>query len=153
MKIRTVTKNCNLQLSQSRRASIGHHVGKPSIVTKKNCEFLCQLEIWADRANEGLIPTELHDHLKNSSQKSPQSKQRVLLARLSRLSTLATSNRKLRRLTRQLHVTVSVLQPKNIVSTHFENIPQFLQEKNTRVSCKTGKSFGEFIEHFIIGGE
>ena len=37
--------------------------------------------------------------------------------------------------------------------TNVEHAVNFLREKNTGRCTKTGKTFGELIEHFIIGGD
>ena len=44
---------------KKKRKPSGGHVGRPSILSNHQSEVLCQVAIWADRANQGLIPAQL----------------------------------------------------------------------------------------------
>lgn len=139
---------------KSKRLKIGSKVGRKTILSEENSEFLCQVAIRADRANEGLTPADIITKIQRMQ---PELSERQAANHYSR-SFLKKHKGRLKSKPVKAQKTTSRRSQCTVAQQFrwfnmYGKALQFLREKNTGVCRKTGKSFGELIEHFIIGGD
>jgi hypothetical protein len=139
---------------KSKRRSLGASVGRQRIVPVETSELLAQCAARADRGNDGKSRKEMIDLLQD------------VQPELSREQAANTWDRTLKdernkylkpKLMRAQATTtkrsaITVEQQYRWFTT-YNNAVDFLREKNTGRCKKTGRLFGEVIEHFIVGGD
>ena len=137
-----------------KRRAPGCAPGRNSNVSSENCEFLIQHTIHADRANDGFTQTQVVQNLqqlepdlsfnqaKNYIHRTLKKKSECRIKRRHVKAQQTTSKRS------QCTVAQQFRWFKN-----YKRAISFLQEKNTGICKKTGKQFGELIEHFILGAD
>jgi len=126
-------------------------VRQSSIVSDSRCELLIQHTIHADRANDGLLRTETAEDLQD------------LDPTPSRIQALNSTRRTMKRAEGRLKPRPVKAQKSTTKRSQctvaqqfrwFKNVRKgmdFLSKNNTGVCRKTGKTFGELINHFIVG--
>lgn len=143
-----------VSIDKSKRLKIGTKVGRKSILSEENSQFLCQVAIRADRANDGLTPA---DMIAKIQRVQPELTEKQAANHYSR-SFLKKHKGKLKSKPVKAQKTTSRRSQCTVAQQFrwfnmYGKALKFLREKNTGVCRKTGKSFGELIEHFIIGGD
>ena len=144
--------DCAVSDKKKRKPS-GGHVGRPSILSNHQFKVLCQVAIWADRANQGLTPAQLQAKMQTLTpgitMKQAQNHQRTFKIRHDgRLKCKAVRAQKT--LSKRSQCTVAHQY------RWFKTVDQafkFLRENNTGLCRRTGLTFGEVMEHFIISGD
>ena len=141
---RTDKENCN---------PLGAHVGRRALLNDRQSEVVCQAAIRAGRANMCLTPMQLQEKI---GQVEPSLSEKQIInhrqtfskkhkKRLKPKSVMAqktTSRRSQHTLARQFRW----------FKAHKKAL-DFLRKHNTGTCPKTGKTFGELIEHFVLGGD
>ena len=139
---------------RSKRRKIGSQSGRKSIVSEDNAEFLIQHTIRADRANEGLTQTQVQHNLETLQPELLPKQAKNYIARtfkkkaVGKIKPRPVKAQKTTAKRSQCTVAQQYRWFKN-----YDKALRFLREKNTGVCNKTGKSFGEVIEHFVLGGD
>jgi hypothetical protein len=132
----------------TKRRKLGGQVGRKSILTEENSEFLCQVAIRADRANKGLTPAEVQANMRRLVPGMTELQSRnayyhkFLKDHRGRIKQKAvkaqgTSTR------RSCCTVAQQFRWHNLV----EEGLNFLREHNTGLCKKSGKTFGEVIMH------
>jgi hypothetical protein len=140
------------------RKTIGSKPGKKSIVSAEDDGFIVQHTACADRANEGLrckdIIQNLHSLRANTDNelslkqcarwvyKTMQQNNPDLLKQGLKRTQKTTSKRSACNVAQQFHWLTMLHAGFDYLCTH-----------NTGCCNLTGKSFGELIEHFVVGGD
>ena len=123
-------------------------------MSDENCEFLIQHTIRADRVNDGFTQAQVVVNLQSlepdlSHTQAKSFVQHTLKKRSAgRLKPRPVKAQKTTSKRSQCTVAQQYRWFKN-----YEKAISFLREKNTGICNKTGKQFGELIEHFILGGD
>ena len=140
----------------SKRFKIGSKVGRPSLVSEEDHEFLVELIIRADRANEGLTSREII-HILVSLTAETDNPLSVNQAETYVYHTLHHDEHLKSKLVRPQKTTgkrsmTSVAHQwrwhKNV-----SDALDFLRKHNTGLCNLTGKTFGELIDYFVIGAD
>ena len=138
----------------SKRRTFDRGMGRPSNVSNQNAEFLVQHTIRNDRANTGLTKTDIIQNLQELQPEMAPDQAKNYIHRTfkkvakGRLKPKAVKAQK----TTSKRSQCSVAQQYRWF-TNYEKGLRFLREKNTGVCRKTGKTFGELINHFVVGGD
>jgi hypothetical protein len=137
-----------------KRQKLGRHAGCPSLLSKGNSQFLMQHTIQADCANNGLTPAQIKENITTLQPKQSQLQskthyqRRFLKKHADRLKQKPVKAQK----TTSKQSQCTVAQQFRWFKLYKKALC-FLQTKNTGVCNKTGKSFGELINHFILGSD
>jgi hypothetical protein len=137
-----------------KRQKLGRHAGRPSLLSKGNSQFLMQHTIQADRANNGLTPAQIIENMTTLQPELSQLQSRnhyhrtFIKKHADRLKQKPVKAQK----TTSKRSQCTVAQQFRWFKL-YEKALCFLRTKNTGVCNKTGKSFGELIDHFILGGD
>ena len=138
-----------------KRKSLGARPGCPSVVESEVSDFVAQLAVRADRANDGLTLADtkavLIDLQPNLSDKQ--------VANYASRTFFSAHKDMLKRpviaqatTTKRSCCTVYVEEQFRWFK-QYEDALNFLRQKNTGVCPRTGKTFGELIPYFIVGGD
>ena len=129
-------------------------MGRNSLVTPVNTEFLIQYTIRADRANDGLAPSsvientlQLHPELTYQQAKNFTARTFKLKAK-GRLKSRPVKAQKTTSKRSQCTVKQQFRWFTNVAKAY-----AFLGKMNTGQCRKTGLQFGEMIDHFIVGAD
>ena len=139
---------------KSKRQKLGGQVGRRSLVTKSNAEFIIQHSIRHYRANTA---RQVREIVSNLGQLHPElSREQVSNYYHNTLKKLA--NGRLKRNAQAAQNTTSRRSQCTVAQQYrwfklYAEALRFLREKNTGVCRRTGKSFGEVIGYFIAGGD
>jgi hypothetical protein len=131
---------------------LGCHAGCPSLLSEGNSQFLMQHTIQADCTNNGLTPAQI---IENMTTLQPKLSQLQSKKHYQRKFLKKHANRLKQKPVKAQKTTLK--QSQCTVAQQFrwfklyKKALCFLQTKNTGVCNKTGKSFGELIDHFILG--
>ena len=137
-----------------KRRKLGRHAGRPSLLSEGNSQFLMQHTIRADRANNGLTPAQIIENMTTLQPELSQLQSRnhyhrtFIKKHADRLKQKPVKAQK----TTSKRSQCTVAQQFRWFKL-YEKALLFLRTKNTGVCNKTGKSFGELIDHFILGGD
>jgi hypothetical protein len=137
-----------------KRRKLGCHAGRPSLLSKSNSQFLMQHTIQAGRANNGLTPAQIIENMTTLQPKLSQLQSRnhyphtFIKKHANRLKQKPVKAQK----TTSKQSQCTVAQQFRWFKL-YEKALCFLRTKNTGVCNKTGKSFGDLINHFILGGD
>lgn len=135
------------------RQPIGSSVGRPSIVSNVSSHFMAELSIRADRANDGITrsvalntfrelePSLTDKQLENHFNRTFFQKHKDVIKKPVKAQQTTTKRS-----------AITVSQQYRWFKLYQKGL-QLLREKNTGVCRVTGKTFGELIHHFIIGGD
>ena len=139
-----------------KRRKLGRHAGRPSLLSESNSQFLLQHTIRADRANNGLTPAQAQI-IDNMSTLQPELSQQQSKNHYHRTFIKKHADR-LKQKPVKAQKTTSKRSQCTVAQQFrwfklYEKALCFLRTKNTGVCNKTGKSFGELIDHFILGGD
>lgn len=132
----------------------GNERGRPSIVPKTTAEFLVQHTIRHDRANNGLTNTQVAENLQQIHPEiGPEAASNYVCRTFKKKSQGRIKPKPVK-----AQKTTSKRSCCTVAQQYrwFKNIEKgfrFLREKNTGVCNKTGKSFGELMDHFVVGGD
>ena len=144
-------QNCAQNYSSKRR-KIGGRVGKPSVVSASNVEFAVHHTIRADLANEGItvanfawallqLQPELNPiQARNYTYRTLMVKSKVGIKHNPVISQKTTSN-----------ISQCTVAQQHRWNTNFTAALTFLREHNNGMCLNTCLSFGELINHYIIG--
>jgi hypothetical protein len=138
----------------SNRRKIGAKPGKKSIVNENNAQFLIERAIRADRGNDGRTPADIIEDIQQLQPEIGPKQAQNYYSRTfkkrskGRLKPRAVKAQKTS--TRRSNITVA--QQYRWFKLYGRAL-RYLREKNTGVCRLTGKSFGELIDHFIVGGD
>ena len=136
------------------RRALGSKMGKKSLVTAENAEFLVQFAIRSDRANEGRTIAQIIEQLMalqpelSMEQASNWAYRTFRTIAGDRIKKSLVVVQKTTAKCSQIHVAQQYRWMKK-----YEQAINFLRLKNTGTCRVTGKSFGELLPHFIIGGD
>ena len=140
----------------NKRMTIGSKPGRPSNVSAEDREFLVQVTVRADKANEGLRPRDVIENLVRLTAEDPKP-----LSDAQAKTYVYKSLRKDPRLTNKLVIAQKTSSKRSSTDVAaqwrwFENFVKcldFLRRENTGVCRRTGKTFGELIDHFVVGAD
>ena len=138
---------------KSKRHAMGAQQGNPSLISQHSYEFLCRIAQRSGRANEGLTPRQLQDNMQrlNPDLSLKQAKNHYhrtfKKAHIGKLKPREFKAQETSARRSQCTVAEQFRWRKTV-----EKALDILWTKNTNVCRRTGNSFGELIEHFIIGG-
>jgi hypothetical protein len=136
-----------------KRKSLGAKPGRPSVVKREVSDFVAQLAVRADRANDGMtladtkavlsdLQTNLSDkQVANYASRTFFSKHKDMLKRP--VIAQATTTKR----------SCCTVEEQFRWFKQYEDALNFLRQKNTGVCRRTGKTFGELIAYFIVGGD
>lgn len=136
------------------RIPIGAAPGRKSLVAKEECEFLTQHTIRADRANDGNTTTEVIDNLCRIKPDMNREQAKNYVTRTwkkkteGRIKPRPVKAQKTTSRRSQCTVAQQYRWFRN-----YDRALRFLREKNTGLCKRTGKTFGELIDYFIVGGD
>jgi hypothetical protein len=144
-----------VQDDPDKHRKLGQHAGRPSLLSKCNSQIVMEHIIRADRANNGLTPAQI---IEKMSTLQPELLQLQSKNHYHRTFLKKHANRLKQKPVKAQKTTSK--QSQCTVAQQFrwfklyEKALCFLRTKNTVGVCnKTGKSFGELIDHFILGGD
>jgi hypothetical protein len=136
----------------SKRRELGGQTGPKRMLSKENSEFLCQVAIHADRANKGLTPAQLQAHMHHlmpgmmAQQSMNQYYHSFLKDHKGRIKPKAVKAQSTS--TRRSCCTVAQqFRWHNLVEERLN----FLPKHNTGLCKRSGKTFGEVVDHFVVG--
>ena len=136
------------------RTPIGAAPGRKSIVADEECEFLTQHAIRADRANDGNTTTEVIDNLCRMKPEMKREQAKNYVTRTWKKKTVGRIKprpvKAQKTTSRRSQCTVA---QQYRWFRNFDRALRFLREKNTGLCRRTGKSFGELIHYFVVGGD
>ena len=143
------------QYDPDKRRKLGQHAGRPSLLSKCNSQFVMEHIIRADRANNGLTPVQI---IENMSTLQPELSQLQPKNHYHRMFLKMHANSRLKQKPVKAQKTTSKRSQCTVAQQFrwfklYEKALCFLRTKNTGVCNKTEKSFGELIDHFILGGD
>ncbi len=136
-----------------KRGKFERHADCPSLLSKGNSLFLMQHTIQADCANNSLSPAQIIENMTTLQPKLSQLQSKnhyqcmFLKKHADRLKQKPVKAQKTTSKQSQCTVAEQFRWFKL-----YEKALCFLQTKKTGVCNKTGKSFGELIDHFILSG-
>ena len=136
----------------TKRLAIGARSGVAPKVSREESEFLTQYTIRCDRANDGKSQKHITEALLDIRQDLTPIQAKNFIARTwkkysrGRIKQRAVKAQKTTSKRSQCTVAQQFRWFKNV-----ERGLNFLREKNTGTCKRTGKHFGELIEHFVIG--
>jgi hypothetical protein len=135
---------------------VGAKAGRQPIVSEEDKEFLVQLAVRADRANQGLTSKELSQNLQQLTETSsrPLSKEQSnnFVYKTLRKDDRVKSNLITAQKTTSKRSMSSVGQQFRWMKNFIEAL-DYLRRENTGLCKKTGKTFGEVIDYFVVGAD
>jgi hypothetical protein len=138
----------------SKRRKLGASVGRTSLVPEDKSQFFMELTVRADRANAGFTPAQIKANFMKviptltQEQASNHYHHTFIPKHSDRLKPRPVKAQK----TTSKRSQCTVAQQFRWFTLYSKALA-FLREKNTGVCRVTGKSFGEVIEYFILGGD
>ena len=140
--------------SNTERREIGGKVGRKSIVREENSKFIAQTIVRADRANKGKTPGEVQEDLMALEPDLTSKQVENFFNRTFKKNHAGLIKpravRAQKTTTKRSQCTVS---QQYRWRKRYKNGLKFLREKNTGLCKMSGKTFGEIMEHFIVGGD
>lgn len=141
----------------SKRQKFGVKVGRKYVIIESSTEFLIQHKhtIRSDRANDDRTPTQL---IKNCLMLQPNLKPEQVKNFANRTFRKKLAERIKSRPVKSQKTTVKRSQMITVKQqfrwfSNVEKAYKFLRENNTGVCRRTGKSFGELIDHFVVSAD
>lgn len=140
----------------SKRFKIGAKCGRPSVVPPEVADFIIQTTVRADRANNGLRPK---DAIENIIQLTENNKKPLTYKQASNF--VYSTMKKDPRVCSKLVVAQKTSSKRSMTSVahqwrwhhNFQMALNQLRMLNTGLCQKSGKTFGELIDHFVIGAD
>jgi hypothetical protein len=139
---------------KEKRRTVGKSVGQPPLIKKKDQEFVAQVLARLDRANDGATLPEAIDIVQQLDPDLSRQQARMAFRRTVHLQhpTLLKPKLRVAQSTTTKRSAITVMQQYRWHTT-YESALNELRRRNTGVCKVTGKSFGELIHHFIVGGD
>lgn len=141
----------------SKRLELGGSVGRKPLIPKIDQTFVVETAVRKDRANDGLSPKEMYGLIIDIC---PGKELTVKQARDHFERTMKTGHKHL--LKQNFRVAQATTTKRNAMSIEqqwrwhalIDYQLKKLRELNTGLcGCKCGKTFGELIDHFVLGGD
>ena len=147
------TLNDYICSDKSKRKKIGVATGRPALLSAHKSELLAQCAVKADRSNEGMTPAQLEANIQKlnpelTAEQAKNHRRTFMKKNAGVLKPKAVKAQKTTSRRSQCTVAQQFRWRKMV-----DKAMNILRERNTGVCQVTGKTFGELIEHFIIGGD
>lgn len=137
-----------------KRLAVDAKAGRKSLLSSNAAEFLVQHTILADRANNGFAPADVVENLlEMQPQIAPEQARNYVKRTFKKMAKGRLKPRpvKAQKTTSKRSQITAAQQYRWL--TNYQKALTFLREKNTGLCNETGKTFGEVIDHFIVGGD
>ena len=136
-----------------KRRVLGSSVGRKPMISKEDQGFVCDVLARADRGNEGKNRKEAIDLIQDlAPELSRKQASRALTVHILEKENNVKKNIIKSQASTTSRSSITVDQQFRWHNT-YENCLNILRNKNVGKCKKSGKSFGEVIQHFIIGGD
>lgn len=137
----------------NKRKSLGAKPGRPSVVKSEVSDFVAQLAVRSDRANDGMTLADTRDAI---SELQPDLSEKQVANYASR--TFFTTNKDMLKRPVIAQATTTkrsccTVEEQFRWFNQYEDALNFMRQNNTGRCRRTGKTFGELIIHFIVGGD